>query len=100
MTDDAIWIPPDIVRICAQYLARPENTNGGILRPVLGDGDVSDGTLHACIERGKTLRDRDGCLLARIMLTLSQEQRLSLPEAAQAWEIARHAGGGNFTGGL
>jgi hypothetical protein len=66
-----------LIRFSRYYESNP---TWGPLHIVLEDGNVKDSDVQYCIEAAERKGDKEGAELAKILLTQSKSQRLSLPD--------------------
>lgn len=69
---------PDVLPLVKAYYAKPGNSAGGSLCVALDDGKVADYFVSYCLEKAEERGDRDGAAIAKVLLKMSQVQRLKL----------------------
>ena len=66
---------PEVSRMVAEYLRKPENLSGGQCHVVLDDGNLDIGHLEGDLENCLQNDDDDGAAIMRAMLQMTRTQR-------------------------
>jgi len=69
---------PEVLPLVNQYYSHPKNGVGGNLHIVFEDGNIDDHSVEFCLEQAQEKKDKEGVVIANLLLQMSKTQRKKL----------------------